>query len=170
MKRDRSYPLVMRRWYRPLEHECSTCHRTFRLEDWLPSSIIRKEARAALALWLPWRSVIKRQDLLLELSREKSKGRYRNTRTLRCVRVPNDCSNRPDHCAVPSTLRAAASDLSLLCGELHRRRPERWLHVPHRHQVRLLALLAVDRETFQAKNRTTWRGLRECLWIGRKIE
>src|SRR5258708_707326 len=30
MKRARSYSLVMRRWYRPVEHECPTCHRTLR--------------------------------------------------------------------------------------------------------------------------------------------
>jgi hypothetical protein len=30
MKRARSYPLVMRRWYRPVEYECPTCHRTLR--------------------------------------------------------------------------------------------------------------------------------------------
>jgi len=30
MKRARSYPNVMRRWYRPMEHECPECHRTLR--------------------------------------------------------------------------------------------------------------------------------------------
>jgi hypothetical protein len=30
MKHSRSYPKVIRRWYRPLEHECSECHRTLR--------------------------------------------------------------------------------------------------------------------------------------------
>jgi len=30
MKRARSYPNVMRRWYRPMEHECPDCHRTLR--------------------------------------------------------------------------------------------------------------------------------------------
>jgi hypothetical protein len=30
MNHTRSYPQVMRRWYRPLEHECSECHRTLR--------------------------------------------------------------------------------------------------------------------------------------------
>src|SRR5436309_14624363 len=30
MKRSRSYPMVMRRWYRPVEHECPDCHRTLR--------------------------------------------------------------------------------------------------------------------------------------------
>jgi hypothetical protein len=30
MKHSRSYPQVMRRWYRPLEHECPECHRTLR--------------------------------------------------------------------------------------------------------------------------------------------
>ncbi len=30
MNHTRSYPKVIRRWYRPLEHECSECHRTLR--------------------------------------------------------------------------------------------------------------------------------------------
>jgi len=30
MKHSRSYPQVIRRWYRPLEHECPECHRTLR--------------------------------------------------------------------------------------------------------------------------------------------
>jgi hypothetical protein len=30
MKHCRSYPTVMRRWYRPVEHECPLCHRTLR--------------------------------------------------------------------------------------------------------------------------------------------
>ena len=30
MKLARSYPNVMRRWYRPAEHECPHCHRTLR--------------------------------------------------------------------------------------------------------------------------------------------
>jgi len=30
MKRARSYPNVLRRWYRPVEHECLECHRTLR--------------------------------------------------------------------------------------------------------------------------------------------
>jgi len=30
MKRARSYEKVMRRWYRPVEHECPECHRTLR--------------------------------------------------------------------------------------------------------------------------------------------
>src|SRR5256885_10567944 len=30
MKRRRSYPNVMRRWYRPIEHECPNCHRSLR--------------------------------------------------------------------------------------------------------------------------------------------
>ena len=30
MKRSRSYPNIMRRWYRPLEHECPACHRPLR--------------------------------------------------------------------------------------------------------------------------------------------
>jgi len=30
MKHSRSYPKVTRRWYRPLEQECSECHRTLR--------------------------------------------------------------------------------------------------------------------------------------------
>jgi hypothetical protein len=30
MKRARSYANVMRRWYRPVEHECPDCHRTLR--------------------------------------------------------------------------------------------------------------------------------------------
>jgi len=30
MKHSRSYPKVIRRWYRPLEHECPECHRTLR--------------------------------------------------------------------------------------------------------------------------------------------
>src|SRR6266852_6184742 len=30
MKRARSYTNVMRRWYRPVEHECPDCHRTLR--------------------------------------------------------------------------------------------------------------------------------------------
>ncbi len=30
MKHARSYPNVMRRWYRPVEHECPECHRTLR--------------------------------------------------------------------------------------------------------------------------------------------
>jgi hypothetical protein len=30
MKRARSYPNVMRRWYRPVEHECPDCHQTLR--------------------------------------------------------------------------------------------------------------------------------------------
>lgn len=30
MKHVRSYVTVMRRWYRPIEHECSHCHRTLR--------------------------------------------------------------------------------------------------------------------------------------------
>src|SRR5271167_2003298 len=30
MKRARSYPNVLRRWYRPVEHECPECHRTLR--------------------------------------------------------------------------------------------------------------------------------------------
>jgi hypothetical protein len=28
MNHPRSYPQVMRRWYRPIEHECPECHRT----------------------------------------------------------------------------------------------------------------------------------------------
>jgi hypothetical protein len=30
MNHTRSYPKVIRRWYRPLEHECPQCHRTLR--------------------------------------------------------------------------------------------------------------------------------------------
>ncbi len=30
MKRRRTYPVVVRRWYRPVEHECPECHRTLR--------------------------------------------------------------------------------------------------------------------------------------------
>ena len=30
MKRSRTYPTVVRRWYRPAEHECPECHRTLR--------------------------------------------------------------------------------------------------------------------------------------------
>jgi hypothetical protein len=30
MKRPRSYPSVMRRWYRPMEYECPECHRPLR--------------------------------------------------------------------------------------------------------------------------------------------
>jgi hypothetical protein len=30
MKRPRSYPNVIKRWYRPVEHECPQCHRTLR--------------------------------------------------------------------------------------------------------------------------------------------
>ena len=30
MKHSRSYPSVVRRWYRPVEHECSECHRRLR--------------------------------------------------------------------------------------------------------------------------------------------
>ena len=30
MKHARSYPNVIRRWYRPVEHECLECHRTLR--------------------------------------------------------------------------------------------------------------------------------------------
>ncbi len=30
MKRRRTYPAVVRRWYRPVEHECPECHRTLR--------------------------------------------------------------------------------------------------------------------------------------------
>ncbi len=30
MKQTRSYPNVIRRWYRPVEHECLECHRTLR--------------------------------------------------------------------------------------------------------------------------------------------
>lgn len=30
MKRSRSYPTVMRRWYRPIEHACPQCHRPLR--------------------------------------------------------------------------------------------------------------------------------------------
>jgi hypothetical protein len=30
MKRSRSYPRVMRRWYRPMEYECPECHRSLR--------------------------------------------------------------------------------------------------------------------------------------------
>ncbi len=30
MRRSRSYPNVIRRWYRPVEHECLECHRTLR--------------------------------------------------------------------------------------------------------------------------------------------
>jgi hypothetical protein len=30
MKRSRSYPNMMRRWYRPVEHKCSDCQRTLR--------------------------------------------------------------------------------------------------------------------------------------------
>jgi hypothetical protein len=30
MNHSRSYPKVIRRWYRPLEHECAECHRTLR--------------------------------------------------------------------------------------------------------------------------------------------
>ena len=32
MRRSRSYPNVIRRWYRPVEHECLECHRTLREE------------------------------------------------------------------------------------------------------------------------------------------
>ena len=32
MKQARSYPNVIRRWYRPVEHECWECHRTLREE------------------------------------------------------------------------------------------------------------------------------------------
>ena len=32
MKQARSYPNVIRRWYRPVEHECLECHRTLREE------------------------------------------------------------------------------------------------------------------------------------------
>src|SRR5437899_5602152 len=30
MRHSRSYPKVIRRWYRPVEHECLECHRTLR--------------------------------------------------------------------------------------------------------------------------------------------
>src|SRR5713226_5861647 len=30
MRHSRSYPNVIRRWYRPVEHECGECHRTLR--------------------------------------------------------------------------------------------------------------------------------------------
>ncbi len=30
MKHTRSYPNVIRRWYRPVEHACLECHRTLR--------------------------------------------------------------------------------------------------------------------------------------------
>jgi len=30
MRHSRSYPNVIRRWYRPVEHECLECHRTLR--------------------------------------------------------------------------------------------------------------------------------------------
>ena len=30
MKRRRTYPTIVRRWYRPVEHECPQCHRTLR--------------------------------------------------------------------------------------------------------------------------------------------
>jgi len=30
MRHARRYPNVIRRWYRPLEHECLECHRTLR--------------------------------------------------------------------------------------------------------------------------------------------
>src|SRR2546430_14323667 len=30
MNHSRSYPQVIRRWYRPLEHTCPECHRTLR--------------------------------------------------------------------------------------------------------------------------------------------
>jgi hypothetical protein len=30
MKRRRTYPQVIRRWYRPTEHECTVCQRTLR--------------------------------------------------------------------------------------------------------------------------------------------
>jgi hypothetical protein len=30
MKRARSYPAVVRHWYRPVEHACPTCQRTLR--------------------------------------------------------------------------------------------------------------------------------------------
>jgi hypothetical protein len=30
MKRARSYPAVVRHWYRPVEHACAACHRTLR--------------------------------------------------------------------------------------------------------------------------------------------
>src|SRR3989441_11521299 len=30
MRHSRSYPNVIRRWYRPVEHECLSCHRTLR--------------------------------------------------------------------------------------------------------------------------------------------
>ena len=30
MNHSRSYPKVIRRWYRPVEHECPECHRTLR--------------------------------------------------------------------------------------------------------------------------------------------
>jgi len=30
MNHSRSYPKVIRRWYRPLEHACPQCHRTLR--------------------------------------------------------------------------------------------------------------------------------------------
>jgi len=30
MKHARSYANVIRRWYRPVEHECLDCHRTLR--------------------------------------------------------------------------------------------------------------------------------------------
>ena len=30
MRHSRSYPNVIMRWYRPVEHECLSCHRTLR--------------------------------------------------------------------------------------------------------------------------------------------
>jgi hypothetical protein len=59
-------------------------------------------------------------------------------------------------------------DLLLLFGEFHRGRPKRCLHV-----CSLSAFSRVpfyDRGTFQTKDRTAWRRLRERLWIGRQIE
>jgi hypothetical protein len=40
MKRSRSYPQVMRRWYRPVEHKCAECGRTLREVKTLSKRIV----------------------------------------------------------------------------------------------------------------------------------
>jgi hypothetical protein len=40
MKRSRSYPQVMRRWYRPVEHKCTECGRTLREVKTLSKRIV----------------------------------------------------------------------------------------------------------------------------------
>src|SRR2546426_8747636 len=40
MKHSRSYPQVMRRWYRPVEHKCAECGRTLREVKTLSKRIV----------------------------------------------------------------------------------------------------------------------------------